>query len=86
MIQFVRTETATGRVVSWYGRSGWGVLTTPMLQGEVWVAFSAIEGSGHRDLDEGEEVEFRFRRATQEAELDGVTVHYAYVADSVRRL
>ena len=86
MMRFVRTKAATGRVRSWHQRLGWGVLTTPTLRDEVWVSFSAIEGSGYKDLDEGEEVEFRFRRATQEAELDGVTVHFAYVADSVRRL
>ena len=61
----------------WSPEEGWGVLVSPDAPGEVWAHFSAIEGSGFKELLPRESVEFRYRRGHQ----DG----YSYVAVSVRR-
>jgi CspA family cold shock protein len=37
------------------------------VDGEIWAHFSAIEASGYRELNEGDSVEFRYRRAHQDA-------------------
>jgi CspA family cold shock protein len=62
----------------WHADLGWGVLASPDVDSEIWAHFSAIEASGYRELNDGDSVEFRYRRAHQDA--------YRYVADSVRLL
>ena len=50
----------------WHGDEGWGVLGSPEIRGDVWAHFSAIEGTGYRELNQGDGVEFEYRRAHQE--------------------
>lgn len=73
----MRVRDAKGTVKSWNAEEGWGILISPDAPGEVWAHFSAIEGTGFRELHDGEPVTFRYRRGIQ----DG----YSYVAVSVRR-
>ena len=61
----------------WYADEGWGLITSPDVPGEVWAHFSALEGEGFRELNDGDAVEFSFQRANQEG--------YSYVARTVRR-
>jgi cold shock protein len=82
----MRTRTATGIVKFWLDNEGWGVLTSPAVPREVWVPFSAIEGTGYKDLNEGDKVEFSYHGAHQEEELNGVVTIYSFVADLARRL
>jgi CspA family cold shock protein len=72
----MRTQEANGTVKVWHRDEGWGVLTSPDVPEDVWVHFSAIEGSGFRSLNEGDPVMFHYRPARQ----DG----YSYLAVSVR--
>jgi CspA family cold shock protein len=73
-----RGRIATGVVKEWHAEAGWGVLTSADVEGDVWAHFSAIEGTGFRELVDGDRVAFRFRRAHQ----DG----YSYLALWVRLL
>jgi cold shock CspA family protein len=74
-----RLRSARGTVKVWHGEKGWGVLTSPDAPTEVWVHFSAIQGTGYRELRVGESVEFEYRHV---ANQDG----YSYLAVSARRL
>jgi CspA family cold shock protein len=65
-----------GTVQTWHGDLGWGILTTPGVDGDVWAHFSAIEGTGFKSLEPGDEVEFEYVRAHQEG--------YRYMAVLVR--
>ncbi|UJV46740.1 cold-shock protein [Streptomyces sp. AMCC400023] len=69
-----------GTVRSWDDESGWGVLASPEVPGEVWAHFSAVstpEPGAFASLEPGEAVLFTW----EEAEQDG----YAYRATRVRR-
>ena len=48
---------------------GWGAIASPELPlGEdAWVHFSMIDGPGFRSLDEGDEVEFDYEKASQDS-------------------
>ncbi|MFJ2608213.1 MULTISPECIES: cold-shock protein [unclassified Streptomyces] len=69
-----------GTVRSWDDESGWGVLVSPEVPGEVWAHFSAMhttESGEFASLEAGEAVLFTW----EEAEQDG----YSYRASQVRR-
>ncbi|KAB2368216.1 MULTISPECIES: cold-shock protein [Actinomadura] len=72
-------DPVRGTVASWDDESGWGVLVSPDVPGEVWAHFSAVRTvpGGFASLDPGESVLFTW----EEAEQDG----YAYRALDVRR-
>jgi|1185.fasta_scaffold857919_1 cold shock protein len=74
----MRSKEARGFVEAWYPDVGWGVLASSDLPHRVWAHFSAIDATGFRELRVGDQVEFRYRAASQ----DG----FSYVAESVRRL
>jgi CspA family cold shock protein len=78
-LEDVRARTARGIVKDWHHDLGWGVLVSPEVPGEVWVHFSAVEGTGYRYLTEGAEVDFVYRRGHYEP-------GFSFVADSVRQL
>jgi CspA family cold shock protein len=44
--------------VKWFNAKGYGFLTPDDGTGDVFVHFSAIEGSGYRELVEGQRVHF----------------------------
>lgn len=69
-----------GTVRSWDDESGWGVLTSPGVPGEVWAHFSDIRTADPGEfasLTPGEAVLFTW----EEADQDG----YAYRAVRIRR-
>jgi CspA family cold shock protein len=74
-----RTRTVKGTVKVWHRDLGRGVLVSPDAPSDVWVHFSAVEGTGYRELAQDTLVEFGYRRVHNQ---DG----YSFVADSVRVL
>jgi CspA family cold shock protein len=45
--------------VKWFNnREGFGFLLDPLIEGDIFVHFTAIEGGGFRTLQQGEEVEY----------------------------
>ncbi|MGW0738173.1 cold-shock protein [Streptomyces sp. NPDC002851] len=75
----MKSHPVHGTVRSWDDESGWGVLASPEVPGEVWAHFSAVrtaEPGAFASLDPGEAVLFTW----EEAEQDG----YAYRAVQVR--
>jgi cold shock protein len=69
------------RVRSWSDEEGWGVLDAPAAPGGIFVHFSAIAGSGFRNLSAGEEVEVDVE-GPRPFDQDG----HRYRAVSLRRL
>lgn len=61
-----RLRNARGTVKAWHGDKGWGVLTSPDAPAEVWVHFSAIEGSGYKELRVGDSVEFEYHHVANQ--------------------
>ncbi|MGI3783116.1 MAG: cold shock domain-containing protein [Janthinobacterium lividum] len=58
---------------------GWGAITSDAVpEGDAWVHFSVIEGTGYRELTAGELVDFDFEPAQQDS--------FRYVATRVRRV
>lgn len=55
-----------GTVVSWNDDEGWGVLASPAVDGEVWVHYSEIQGTGYRALRAGEPVRFTYETVSQD--------------------
>jgi CspA family cold shock protein len=45
-------------VKSWSDEEGWGVLVSPDVGGDIWAHFSAIDGTGYRELVAGQTVTF----------------------------
>ena len=43
-------------VKSWSDEEGWGVLVSPDVSGDIWAHFSAIDGTGYRELVAGQTV------------------------------
>ncbi|MFI1842305.1 cold-shock protein [Streptomyces microflavus] len=69
-----------GTVRSWDDESGWGILVSPEVPGEVWAHFSAVrtaDPDAFASLDPGETVLFTW----EEAEQDG----YSYRALRVQQ-
>lgn len=48
----------TGTVKWFNSKKGFGFITRDDNQGDIFVHFSAIEGEGFKNLEEGEKVEF----------------------------
>ena len=67
-----------GTVKFYNATKGWGGIESAETPGDVWVHFSAIDGSGYRELIAGEPVEFRYETAKQDS--------WNYRATWVRRL
>ena len=62
----VRHGPVHGRVVAWHDELGWGVLTSPSVNGQVWVHFSNITGNGYRALTRGQAVTFTYETPGQD--------------------
>ncbi|MEV5533756.1 cold-shock protein [Streptomyces prunicolor] len=76
----ISSDPVHGTVRSWDDESGWGVLTSPEVPGEVWAHFSAVQTTdpgAFASLEPGEAVLFTW----EEADQDG----YSYRALQVRR-
>ncbi|MDT0573559.1 cold shock domain-containing protein [Streptomyces sp. DSM 3412] len=76
----ISSHPVHGTVRSWDDESGWGVLTSPEVPGEVWAHFSAVstpEPGAFASLEPGESVLFTWEQADQD--------DYAYRATKVRR-
>ena len=59
--------------VKWFnGSKGYGFITREQ-GGDVFVHFSAIQGSGFRNLDEGESVEFDVEQSPKGPQATNVT-------------
>jgi cold shock protein len=57
-----------GTVTVWHAEDGWGVVTAPGLDGNVWVHFSVIAGppDGYRGLRAGQPVQFTYEAPGQD--------------------
>jgi len=76
----ISSDPVHGTVRSWDDESGWGVLASPEVPGEVWAHFSAVQTTdpgAFASLEPGEAVLFTW----EEADQDG----YSYRALQVRR-
>jgi CspA family cold shock protein len=72
-------RTTIGVVKWWRDTKGHGVIAaSEIAPWDIWCHFSAIEGSGYRELKAGERVEVDYYRANQES--------FKYIAQRVRRL
>ena len=58
-----------GRVKFFRAEKGWGGIESTQTPFDVWVHFASIEGSGHRQLIDGQAVEFRWQPALQDSWL-----------------
>ncbi|MEV7600954.1 cold shock domain-containing protein [Kitasatospora sp. NPDC089797] len=56
-----------GHVLEWHADQGWGVLASRSLREPVWAHFSAIVGSGYRELTAGQVVHFTAEQAEQDS-------------------
>jgi CspA family cold shock protein len=60
--------------VKWFnGSKGFGFITPDDEADDVFVHYSAIEGSGYRNLDEGERVEFTIEETPKGLQAANVT-------------
>ncbi|WP_306819871.1 cold-shock protein [Streptomyces sp. CA-210063] len=76
----ISSHPVHGTVRSWDDESGWGVLASPEVPGDVWAHFSAVhtpDPDAFASLEPGEAVLFTW----EEADQDG----YSYRALRVRR-
>jgi CspA family cold shock protein len=56
-----------GDVLEWYAEEGWGVLTSPSVDGTVFAHYSMIlDQEGYRSLEKGQAVYFRWRPGGQD--------------------
>lgn len=55
-----------GTVVSWNDEEGWGVVSSPAVDGEVWTHFSNIKVTGYKSLRAGEAVRFTYETPGQD--------------------
>jgi CspA family cold shock protein len=65
---------ATGKVKWFNGEKGFGFIAQDGGGDDVFVHFSAITGSGYRNLNEGDEVEFDTERGQKGMQATNVTV------------
>jgi CspA family cold shock protein len=64
-----------GTVARWDDDEGWGVLTSPELDGDVFAHFTHLQMEGFASLEAGDEVEFGWRSPGQ----DGCAYSATYV-------
>jgi len=57
---------AWGVVARWYSDEGWGVIDSAATPGGCFAHFSAVVGSGYRELAPGTRVELDWERAEQD--------------------
>ena len=56
-----------GEVLEWYAEEGWGVLTSPAVDGTVFAHYSVIlDQEGYRSLEKGQAVCFRWHPGCQD--------------------
>ncbi len=65
---------ATGKVKWFNGEKGFGFIEQDDGGKDVFVHFSAIQGDGFRNLNEGDEVEFRVEEGQKGLQAANVTV------------
>ena len=65
---------STGKVKWFNGEKGFGFIEQPDGGKDVFVHFSAIQGDGFRDLNEGDEVEFNVEQGQKGLQANNVTV------------
>ncbi|CAA9560629.1 MAG: Cold shock protein of CSP family [uncultured Truepera sp.] len=65
---------ATGRVKWFSNEKGFGFIEQSDGGADVFCHFSAIEGSGYRSLNEGDEVEFEVEQGQKGLQAKNVTV------------
>ncbi len=62
-----QVQPALGGVVRWSAEEGWGVLRSTAVDGLVFAHFSVIcDQAGHRGLEPGQQVWFRFETPGQD--------------------
>ena len=62
---------AQGKVKWFNGQKGYGFITTDEGQ-DVFVHYSAIDGTGYKSLDEGDRVEFEVSQGQKGPQADAV--------------
>ena len=67
------SERVTGTVKWFYGSKGYGFITREEGD-DVFVHYSAIEGQGFRNLEEGQSVEFNVEQGQKGLQASNVTV------------
>ena len=65
---------ATGKVKWFNGEKGFGFIEQSDGGKDVFVHFSAIQGDGYRDLNEGDEVEFKVEQGQKGLQATNVSV------------
>lgn len=65
---------ATGKVKWFNGDKGFGFIEQNDSSDDVFVHFSAIQGDGFRNLNEGDEVEFKVEQGQKGLQASQVTV------------
>jgi CspA family cold shock protein len=65
---------ATGTVKWFNGEKGFGFITQDDGGADVFVHFSAINGSGYRNLDEGQKVEYEVTQGPKGLQAANVTL------------
>jgi len=60
-------DVCQGSVKFFKADKGWGGIESTDTPFDVWVHYSAIEGSGYKGLQSGEPVEFRWEPAQQDS-------------------
>ena len=62
-------------IVKWFnGEKGYGFITPDGGREDVFVHFSAIQGSGYRSLEEGQRVSFEISEGQKGPQADNVRV------------
>ena len=70
---------ATGKVKWFNGEKGFGFIEQGDGGDDVFVHFSAIQGDGYRDLNEGDEVEFKVEQGQKGLQAVDVSVTNAAI-------
>jgi CspA family cold shock protein len=61
--------------VKWFsGEKGYGFISREDGEGDVFVHYTAIEGTGYRNLDEGQSVEFEVTQGQKGPQAQNVRV------------
>lgn len=55
-----------GTTLSWSDDEGWGVLASPVVEGQVWCHFSSVDAPGYRSLKPGVAVTFTYETPGQD--------------------